>query len=439
MDAWLRCLERLEAELPTEDVHTWLKPLQAQQRDGAVVLYAPNAFIVEQVHERYLPRIRELLVHFADQQDVSLEIGSRARAGGLTIATTIGDASTTQEPFDSNLNPHYTFDNFIEGRSNQLGRAAAWQAAHNPGERTHNPLVLYGSTGLGKTHLMMAAGNQMRLLNPATRVLYLSSNEFLDTFLHAIRNKTANQFKRQFQNLDALLIDDIQFLVNKEATLEEFFTVFNLLFDARKQIIITSDRFPREIEGLDSRLKSRLGWGLPVAIDPPGFETRAAIVLEKARERGTQIPEEVARLLAERMHGNVRDLEGAINTLIAHANFTGHAITPEFAQETLRDSLRAQQKMVSISSIQKVVADYYRLPLGDLRGKKRTRSLARPRQVAMALAKELTKHSLPEIGKAFSDRDHTTVMHACKQIRSLVKTDSSLQEDWDKLIRKLSE
>ena len=444
MDAWPRCLERLEAELPAEDVHTWLKPLQAEQRPDAVVLYAPNAFIVEQVRERFLPRIRELAEYFAGQRNVSLEIGSRARvaeplpAAPASVAT-FAAPMPVLEPFAGNLDTHYTFDNFVEGRSNQLGRAAAWQAAQKPGDRTHNPLLLYGGTGLGKTHLMFAVGNEMRRINPAARVLYLRSNEFYNAFFRALQNKTADQFKRQFQHIDALLIDDIQFFAGKDRTQEEFFHTFNMLFDGKQQIIMTCDRYPREVEGLEPRLKSRLGWGLSVAIDPPDFETRAAIVLAKARERGVNLPEEVAFLLAKKMRSNVRDLEGAINTLTAQANFTGRAITPEFAQETLRDLLRAQQQAISVTNIQKTVADYYGLQLKDLLGKKRTRSLARPRQMAMALSKELTEHSLPEIGDAFSGRDHTTVLHACRQIRTLMETDGKLREDWDKLIRKLSE
>lgn len=444
MDAWPRCLERLEAELPAEDVHTWLKPLQAEQRSNAVVLYAPNAFIVEQVRERYLGRIRELLDHFAGHDDVSLEIGSRNKPAEPVAAAAPGAGSlraTTApvEPFDGNLDTHYTFDNFVEGRSNQLGRAAAWQAAQKPGDRAHNPLLLYGGTGLGKTHLMFAAGNELRRQNPAARVLYLRSEQFFSAMTKALIEKSMDQFKRRFQQVDALLIDDIQFFAGKDRTQEEFFHTFNALFDGRQQIILTCDRYPREVEGLEPRLKSRLAWGLSVAIDPPDFETRAAIVLAKAHERGAQIPDDVAFLLAKKMRSNVRDLEGALNTLAARANFTGRAITTEFAQETLRDLLRAQQQAISIPNIQKTVADYYGLQIKDLLSKRRTRSLARPRQVAMALAKELTEHSLPEIGDAFAGRDHTTVLHACRQIRTLMEADGKLREDWDKLIRKLSE
>ena len=448
MDAWPRCLERLEAELPAEDVHTWLRPLQADSRGDGLVLYAPNAFVMQEVRDRYLARIRELLGHFAGNDAVSLEIGSMRRpvaaaaaaAPGMIAAPTLVRPSSA-EPFDGHLDSHYTFENFVEGRSNQLGRAAAWQAATQPGDRAHNPLLLYGGTGLGKTHLMFAAGNAMRAANPAMRVLYLRSEQFLAALMKALQDKSNGMaaFKRQFQQVDALLIDDIQFFAGKDRTQEEFFHTFNALIDGKQQIILTCDRFPREVEGLEPRLKSRLGWGLSVAIDPPDFETRAQIVLSKAGERGARIPEDVAFLIAKKMRSNVRDLEGALNTLVARANFTGRAITPEFAQETLRDLLRAQQQAIGIPNIQKTVADYYGLQLKDLLSKRRTRSLARPRQVAMALAKELTEHSLPEIGDAFAGRDHTTVLHACRQVRHLMDTDGKLREDWEKLIRKLSE
>jgi chromosomal replication initiator protein len=446
MDAWPRCLERLEAEFPPEDVHTWLKPLQADERADSIVLYAPNAFIVEQVRERYLARIRELLAHYAGNGEVALAVGSRPKPVEAAPALITASAPTSASvptapvvPFTSNLDPHYTFANFVEGRSNQLGLAAAFQAAQKPGDRAHNPLLLYGSTGLGKTHLMFAAGNALRQSNPNAKIMYLRSEQFFSAMIRALQEKTMDQFKRQFQQIDALLIDDIQFFAGKDRTQEEFFHTFNALFDGRQQIILTCDRYPREVEGLEPRLKSRLAWGLSVAIDPPDFETRAAIVLAKARERGADIPDDVAFLIAKKMRSNVRDLEGALNTLVARANFTGRAITVEFAQETLRDLLRAQQQAIGIPNIQKTVGDYYGLQIKDLLSKRRTRSLARPRQVAMALAKELTEHSLPEIGDAFAGRDHTTVLHACRQIKHLMETDGKLREDWDKLIRKLSE
>ena len=444
MEAWPRCLERLEAELPAEDVHTWLKPLQARLHDDGLVLYAPNAFVMEEVRARYLDRIRELVAHYAGSADVSLEIGALKRAPTAAAPTPVAGAAAPrpvamEAAFQGNLDTHYTFDNFVEGRSNQLGRAAAWQAAQKPGDRAHNPLLLYGGTGLGKTHLMFAAGNAMRAANPQMRVMYLRSEQFFSAMMKALQDKTMDGFKRQFQQVDALLIDDIQFFAGKDRTQEEFFHTFNALFDGKQQIILTCDRYPREVEGLEPRLKSRLAWGLSVAIEPPDFETRAQIVLSKARERGASLPEDVAFLIAKKMRSNVRDLEGALNTLSARANFTGRAITPEFAQETLRDLLRAQQQAIGIPNIQKTVADYYGLQVKDLLSKRRTRSLARPRQVAMALAKELTEHSLPEIGDAFAGRDHTTVLHACRQIKGLMETDGKLREDWDKLIRKLSE
>ena len=440
-DPWPLCMERLAAELPLEDVHTWLKPLQASPQAHAMVLYAPNAFVVDEVRARYLPRIRELLAHFAGSPEVQLEIGTlpQARPAAPSAPMYPARPMPAAEPFFGNIDSHYSFDNFVEGRSNQMARAAAWQAAQKPGDRLHNPLLLYGGTGLGKTHLMFAAGNEMRRINPAARVLYMRSNEFYNEFFRALQERTADQFKRRFQQIDALLIDDIQFFAGKDRTQEEFFHTFNALFDGRQQIILTCDRYPREVEGLEPRLKSRLAWGLSVAIDPPDFETRAAIVLAKAHERGAEIPDDVAFLLAKKMRSNVRDLEGALNTLAARANFTGRTISIEFAQETLRDLLRAQQQAIGIPNIQKTVADYYGLQVKDLLSKRRTRSLARPRQMAMALTKELTEHSLPEIGDAFAGRDHTTVLHACRQIRNLMETDGKLREDWDKLIRKLSE
>ncbi len=441
MDAWPRCLERLEAELPLEEVQTWLKPLQARLSDDGLVLYAPNAFVRDAVQSRYLSRISELLGHYAGNAAVSLEVGSVSRPAQAQPSPTQVLAATRAPAaeFAGNLDNHYSFDNFVEGRSNQLGRAAAWQAAQKPGDRSHNPLLLYGGTGLGKTHLMFAAGNEMRRQNPGMRVMYLRSEQFFSAMMKALQDKTMDAFKRQFQQVDALLIDDIQFFAGKDRTQEEFFHTFNALFDGRQQIILTCDRYPREVEGLEPRLKSRLAWGLSVAIEPPDFETRAQIVLSKARERGVALPEDVALLIAKKMRSNVRDLEGALNTLAARANFTGRTITPEFAQETLRDLLRAQQQAISIANIQKAVADYYGLQIKDLLSKRRTRSLARPRQVAMALAKELTEHSLPEIGDAFAGRDHTTVLHACRQIKLLSESDGKLREDWDKLIRKLSE
>src|SRR5690348_8028127 len=435
-DLWQRCLARLEGEIEPSVLHTWLQPLQARDDDGTLRLFAPNSYTLEFVRSEYLARIEGTLSALAGRPvPLRLEVGSVA---GTRAGTAPAAPSAPASAPRHNLDPHYTFDNFVEGKSNQLGKAAAMQVAQNPG-RAYNPLLLYGGTGLGKTHLMYAAGNLMRQNNPGMRVLYLRSEQFFSAMMKALQEKSMDGFKRQFQQVDALLIDDIQFFAGKDRTQEEFFHTFNALFDGKQQIILTCDRYPREVEGLEPRLKSRLGWGLSVAIDPPDFETRAQIVLSKASERGTVIPEDVANLIAKKMRSNVRDLEGALNTLAARANFTGRPITAEFAQETLRDLLRAQQQAIGIANIQKVVADYYGLQIKDLLSKRRTRSLARPRQVAMALAKGLTEHSLPEIGDAFAGRDHTTVLHACRQIRNLIQTDGKLREDWDKLIRKLSE
>jgi chromosomal replication initiator protein len=336
------------------------------------------------------------------------------------------------------LDPHYTFDTFVEGKSNQLAKAAATQVAQNPGHG-YNPLLLYGGTGLGKTHLMHAAGNLMRANRPDVKILYLRSEQFVSGMVRALQQKNMDEFKRRFRSVDALLIDDIQFFAGKDTTQEEFFHTFNALFEGKQQIILTCDRYPKEVDKLEPRLKSRLGWGLSVAIEPPDFETRAAIVLAKAQAKGVELPEDVAVLMAKRMRSNVRDLEGALNTLVARANFEGRTISSEFAQETLRDLLTVHAQAISIPNIQRTVADYYQLRLGDLLSSKRSRSIARPRQVAMSLAKELTEHSLPEIGDAFGGRDHTTVLHACRTIRDLRETDGKLRQDWDKLVRVLTE
>ena len=440
--AWPLCLERLEAELSAEDFHTWIKPLQVTPQGEGLALFAPNAFVVDTVREHHLGRIVELLRHYSgqDRLPVRLEVGTLARVKTPKPPIVVRASANRIAPDDhvSNLDPNYNFDTFVEGKSNQLGKSAVLQVAQNPG-RAYNPLLLYGGTGLGKTHLMHAAGNLMRTANPGMKVLYLRSEQFIRAMIKALQEKGMDQFKQQFQRIDALLIDDIQFFAGKDRTQEEFFHTFNALFDGKQQIILTCDRYPKEVENLEPRLKSRLGWGLSVAIEPPDFETRAAILLNKAQARAIALPDEVAYLIARRMRSNVRDLEGALNTLAARANFTGRAITLEFAQETLRDLLRAQQQAISMANIQKTVADYYGLRLVDLNGKSRTRSMVRPRQMAMGLAKELTEHSLPEIGDAFGGRDHTTVLHACRVVRELVETDGKLREDWDKLVRKLTE
>lgn len=445
-ELWRRCLARLEGESSQQELHTWLLPLQAREGDGALRLFAPNAYTLDHVRENWLARISEVASHLAGEQiAVSVDVGSAsprvapraASAPERRPATTMTVAEPAVVEEEHNLDPSYVFESFVEGKPNQLGKAAAMQVAMNPG-LAYNPLLLYGGTGLGKTHLMHAAGNLMRARNPGARVLYLRSEQFVNGMVRALAQKSMDDFKQRFRSVDALLIDDIQFFAGKNSTQEEFFHTFNTLFDGKQQIILTCDRYPREVENLEPRLKSRLGWGLSVAIEPPDFETRAAILLSKAHDKGLAVPQEVAMLLARRIRSNVRDLEGALNTLAARANFFGREISVEFAQETLRDLLSVHAHAVNLPNIQRTVADYYQLRLSDLLSKRRTRSHARPRQMAMALAKELTEHSLPEIGEAFGGRDHTTVLHACRTIRGLREQDARMQQDWDKLIRILT-
>jgi chromosomal replication initiator protein len=441
-DLWRRCLERLDGDLSGEDLHTWLMPLQA--RDEAdhqqLYLYAPNAYTLETVRERYLDQIEAALRQLTGLTwSVRLDVGSHSLRppAAMSSAVRSGPAAVPAAVHHHNLDPHYTFETFVEGKSNQLGKAAAMQVATNPG-RAYNPLLLYGGTGLGKTHLMHAAGNLMREQNPQCKVLYLRSEQFVGSMIEALRAKSMDAFKRRFRSVDALLIDDIQFFAGKDTTQEEFFHTFNALFESKQQIILTCDRYPKEVDKLEPRLKSRLGWGLSVAIEPPDFETRAAILLAKAHEKGVAVDESVAMLLAKRIRSNVRDLEGALNTLAARANFYGKPITTDFAEETLRDLLATHAQAVTIPNIQKITAEYFNVRLQDLLSKRRVRSLARPRQIAMTLSKELTEHSLPEIGEAFGGRDHTTVMHACKTIRKFVETDPRMRQDWEQLIRTLT-
>jgi len=439
-DLWRRCLARLEAEFSAEDVHTYLAPLQARESDAGLTLWAPNAYTLQIVRDSYLPQVRRVLDHLAGHSvPVHLQVGAASngteRAGERVSRSP--KAGERRAP-EANLDPQYTFESFVEGKSNQLGKAAAMQVAQNPG-RAYNPLLLYGGTGLGKTHLMHAAGNLMRAQKPDVNVMYLRSEQFVSGMVRALQQKDMDDFKRRFRSVDALLIDDIQFFAGKNTTQEEFFHTFNTLIEGKQQIILTCDRYPKEVENLEPRLKSRLGWGLSVAIEPPDFETRAAIVLAKALAKGIDLPEDVAVLMAKRMRSNVRDLEGALNTLVARANFEGRRIGAEFAQETLRDLLTVHAQAITIPNIQKTVADYYQLRLSDMMSKRRSRSVARPRQMAMSLAKELTEHSLPEIGDAFGGRDHTTVLHACRTIRDFRETDGKLRQDWEKLVRVLTE
>lgn len=443
-DLWQRCLRRLEGEISAEDLHTWLSPLQADLAGSTLTLYAANVYVAERVEKHFAERIGELGGDLrGGPVAVRIKVGMRPSPAGEATATPVagGNGAMPATPreggLESNVDPRYTFDNFVEGKSNELGKAAALQIALQPGE-VYNPLLLYGGTGLGKTHLLHAAGNLIRQNRPDANVVYQRSEQFVSGMIRALRSNRMDDFKRQFRSVDALLIDDIQFFAGKDRTQEEFFHTFNALFEGKQQIVLTCDRYPKEVDGLEPRLKSRFGWGLNVAIEPPDFETRVSILMAKAQSLQTQLPDEVAMLIARRMRSNVRELEGALHTLSARSNLSGRPVTLAFAQEALRDHLSVQERLVSIGNIQKTVADYYGLRQSDMTSERRQRSVVRPRQMAMALAKELTEHSLPEIGDGFGGRDHTTVLHACRVMRKLVETDGKMREDWDKLIRALT-
>jgi len=441
---WTRCLGALEAELPEQQFNTWVRPLQAVESDAGLRLLAPNRFVVDWVRTHLQQRI-EALLRADGGGSVTLEVGSRppianGNAGGSpgpALAASAPASSIASSVLGVKLNPNFTFDSFIEGKSNHFAKAAAYQVAENPGS-AYNPLFIYGGVGLGKTHLMHAIGHLIRERNPAARVSYVHSERFVSDMVRALQHNTINEFKNTYRSLHALLIDDIQFFAGKDRSQEEFFHTFNALIEGQHQVILTCDRYPKEVEGLEERLKSRFGWGLTVAIEPPELETCVAILIGKAQAVGVALPEEVAFFIAKCIRSNVRELEGALRRVIANARFTGRAITLEFAREALKDLLTLQARLVTVENIQKTVADYYKLRIADLLSKRRSRSVARPRQVAMALAKELTTHSLPEIGDAFGGRDHTTVMHACKRIKELRELEPRIQEDFSNLLRTLA-
>src|SRR5512139_427995 len=445
-ELWTTILPRLEGELPEQQVNTWLRPLQAQEDGATLRLYAPNRFAVDWVQANAAGRIRAMLgeLRGADAS-LSVEIGSLAPVNGHAVAVeaprpTAAARRVAPEPtiqIGTRLNPESTFEHFVEGKSNHFAKAAALQVAENPG-RAYNPLFIYGGTGLGKTHLMQAVGHVIKQRDPDARVAYVHSERFVDNMVQALRHNTMNEFKAAYRGLSALLIDDIQFFANKDRSQKEFFHTFNALFEGQAQIIMTSDRYPKEIPGLEERLKSRFGWGLSVAIEPPELETCVAILISKAQAAGAMLPEEVAFFVAKRIRSNVRELEGALRRIIANARFTGQPITLEFAKEALKDLLNLQARLVTIENIQKTVADYFKVRLSDLLSERRSRSVARPRQVAMALSKELTAHSLPEIGEAFGGRDHTTVLHACKRVKSLQESEPRVAEDYSNLLRTLT-
>ena len=475
---WQECIDCLRAELPSQQFNTWIRPLHVELDSSVLRILAPNRFILDWVKGKFLPRIEEIV---AESNDAALEIrlevfsgdpAERVAAGQAAVKDNVARAvqsqavNTQAQPspkapiqFKTSsaeaerrkvdiviegklrhrgaLNVENTFDNFVEGKSNQLARAAAMQVAENPGY-AYNPLFIYGGVGLGKTHLMHAIGNYLVAKKPNAKVVYLHSETFVATMVTALQLNAINEFKRFYRSVDALLIDDIQFFAGKERSQEEFFHTFNALLEGGQQIILTCDRYHKEINGLEERLKSRFGWGLTVAVEPPELETRAAILMNKAALSNVELPNDVAMFIAQRLRSNVRELEGALKRVIAHSNFTGQKIDLDLIKEALRDLFALQDKLVTIDNIQRSVAEYYKIKMADMLSKRRNRSVARPRQVAMSLSKELTNHSLPEIGDAFGGRDHTTVMHACKQVKKLRHSSIDIQEDYNNLLRSLS-
>lgn len=467
---WPECLIKLQEELPNQQYSTWIRPLQGECIDKVLRLYAPNKFVLDWVKQKFLSRIEELISELKFSElvsNVELRIGqlktsNNSASNGQTESIHSKDEkkphtinNTQREPVknksnnrrvevegsiikhQSFLNPNFTFDTFVEGKSNQLARAASVQIAENPGG-AYNPLFLYGGVGLGKTHLMHSVGNEIIKKNPNAKVVYLHSERFVADMVKALQINAINEFKRFYRSVDALLIDDIQFFARKERSQEEFFHTFNALLEGGQQMILTCDRYPKEIDNMEERLKSRFGWGLTVMVEPPELETRVAILMKKAEQNKVALSSESAFFIAQKIRSNVRELEGALKLVAANAHFTGEEITPVFIRECLKDLLALHDKQVSIENIQRTVAEYYKIKVSDLLSKRRTRSVTRPRQMAMALAKELTNHSLPEIGDAFGGRDHTTVLHACKKVVELRDNDPGIREDHHNFMRILT-
>ncbi|MDD5034161.1 MAG: chromosomal replication initiator protein DnaA [Methylococcaceae bacterium] len=439
---WSQCISKLEGELPPQQFNTWIRPLQAVENGSELRLLAPNRFVLDWVKQHFFDKIEEVVAN--QNRDpapsVVLEIGTRPQESSVRKEGKPAGAKKVvsgRKSQPNNLNTAFTFDNFVEGKSNQLAKAASLQVTQNVG-RAYNPLFIYGGTGLGKTHLMHAIGNEILKNNPSANIIYLHSERFVSDMVKALQHNAINAFKEYYRNVDALLIDDIQFFAGKERSQEEFFHTFNTLLENKHQVVMTCDRYPKEIKGLEERLKSRFGWGLPVAIEPPDLETRVAILMSKAQHAGVELSPEVAFFIGKRIRSNIRELEGALRRVIANAHFTGKPITLEFAKEALRDLIALQDRMINVDNIQKTVAEYYKIRVADLLSNKRTRTITRPRQIAMALAKELTNHSLPEIGQMFGGRDHTTVLHATRKVQELKESDNQFLEDYSNLMRILS-
>lgn len=444
---WEYCLKRLNSELNHQQFNTWILPLQVEFKPHSITLFAPNRFVLDWVNKNYLELVQKIILEFSEHGiQIHLEIGSKKnpveandKTSNINQKKLLPSNTKVSTPITQNtsLIPQFTFENFIQGKSNQMARAAASQLALHPGT-VYNPLFIYGSTGLGKTHLLHAIGNSILERNPSAKILYLYANTFVDTMVKALQSNSINDFKLRFQNLNVLLIDDIQFFVGKEKTQEEFFHTFNHLFEGQQQIVLTSDKFPKEIN-LEERLKSRFGWGLTVRVEPPDLETRVAILQRKAEDLyQLKIADEVAFFISKKFHSNIRDLEGALTRVVANAQFTGQAITIDTSRQALKDMLAAQEKLISIDNIQKLVAQYYGIKTADFFSATRSRNIARPRQIAMCLARELTNYSMPEIGKAFGGRDHTTVLYAIKKVEELRQNNPIIEEDYNNLLRTLS-
>src|SRR6267378_2078872 len=424
---WASCLSRFEKELPAQQFNTWIRPLKLDASaapSGELRLLAPNRFVLQWVKERFVPRIETMGAEFFSSPiRVSLTLETADAPEPIkTSAPAIRAAR-------SSLIPEFSFDGFVAGKANQLARAAALQVAEHPGT-SYNPLFIYGGVGLGKTHLIHAVGNLVLAQHPSARVRYLHAAQYISDVIRAYQQKSFDEFKRYYHSLDLLLIDDIQFFTGKDRTQEEFFYAFNALIESHKQLIITCDTYPKDLAGMDERLKSRFSWGLTVAIEPPEQEMRVAIILKKAEAVSLKLSEEVAFFIAKHIRSNVRELEGALKSVIAYSRFNGRDITLDTAKEALKDLLTAQNRQITVDNIQKTVAEYYKIKVSDMHSKKRSRNVARPRQLAMALAKDLTQMSLPDIGDAFGNRDHTTVLHACRTIATLREKNHDINRDY---------
>jgi chromosomal replication initiator protein len=436
---WTHCLRHFQSAIPAQQFKTWIQPLNAEFDGKTLHISAPNRFVLEWVRDKYLGDIQRLSSEFLDKKvGINMTLAARQEMPS-TPAAAAPSAPAVSKPKvreSSRLNPLFTFDTFVTGKANQLARAAALQVAEHLGT-AYNPLFVYGGVGLGKTHLIQAIGNAVRERQPDANIRYSHAEQYVSDVVRAYQHKAFDGFKKYYHSLDLLLIDDIQFFSRKNRTQEEFFYLFNALTEAHRQVIITCDTYPKEIAGMEDRLVSRFGWGLTVAIEPPELEMRVAILLKKGEMERMNLPEDVAFFIANHIQSNVRELEGALKRILAYARFTNETISVELAREALKDLLAVQTRQISLENIQKCVADYYKIKVSEMYSKKRSRNVARPRQMAMALAKELTQLSLPDIGEAFGGRDHTTVLHACRKIATLKSTNSELTRDFNSLLNVL--